>query len=258
MKYCITARQTKEYLQKADEILVEWRDHDAILDILEINPAATIILHITDGTLNDKDWEQINEYYIMTKKQFKVMLTNLVATNCIKYGIPFFFSNPVYTAWEANAAINLGVCAIYIAGELAHQLDYVSTLNVEIRVWPNKALAPFDYKPLYGSWFRPEDMDKLDMIDVCDFTRRRDNAEEQALFRIYAEQKAWPGELNMIVKDIQNDKIVNRMIPPEFQERRSNCHLRCQSGGYCHFCDTVTYLANPKVLRPVKEKLKND
>jgi hypothetical protein len=47
------------------------------------------------------------------------------------------------------------------------------------------------------------------------------------------------------------------MIPPEFQERRSNCHMRCQNGGHCHYCETITYLANPALLKPIKEKIEN-
>lgn len=239
--------------------MIEWRDHDAILDIMEINPNAIYILLISNlDELTDKDWEQVNQYYIMTQKKIKVCFLNTQNHfPCLKYNIPFFFYFPVFTGWEANSLINLGVCAIYLGGQLSHQLDFVSTLPVEVRVWPNVSMAHSGYKPLIGSWFRPEDLYQIEAIDVCDLTRKRDNREEQALYRIYAEQHAWPGELNMLVKDIQNDKIVNRMIPPEFQERRSNCGQRCQSGGHCHFCETITYLANPDLLRPVKEQLKN-
>lgn len=191
----------------------------------------------------------------MTRKKLKVMLSLLNYDYCKKNNIPFFFSSPVGTGWEANALIDLGVCAIYITGYLAHQLDFVNTLPVEIRVFPNQSMAPFGFKPLYGSWFRPEDINNLTMIDVCDLTRRRDMREEQALYRIYAEQKQWPGELYMLVKDIEDKEITNRMIPPEFQERRSNCGLKCQNGKSCHFCDTITYLAHPAFLRPVKENL---
>lgn len=192
----------------------------------------------------------------MTKKQFKVCLTNMNFDYCLKEKIPFFFSSAVSEPWVLNSMINLGVCAARITGELAHRLDYLNSLPIEIRVWANNSGAPFGFNPLIGGWFRPEDLEKLTAIDVCEFnvsTKR----EEQALYRIYAEQKEWPGELYMIVKDITNRDIVNRMIPPEFQEKRSNCGMRCQSGGHCHFCETTTYLANPKILKPIKEKIEN-
>lgn len=237
--------------------MVAWRDHEAIIDLMEINSKASFILYIADNNLTDKDWEQIKQYYIMTQKRFKVLLFKMNYDYCVKNDIPFFFDVAVNTGWEANALINLGVCSLYITGQLAHQLDFVDTLPVEIRVRANSSGAPFGYKALIGGWFRPEDLNDLTMIDVCEFAAR-DNREEQALYRIYAEQKAWPGELYMIVKDIPNEEIMNRMIPPEFQEKRSNCGMRCQSGGHCHFCETITYLANPKVLRPVKEQIEKN
>ena len=61
----------------------------------------------------------------------------------------------------------------------------------------------------------------------------------------------------MSFDDIQDKTIANRMLPPEFQERRSNCRMRCQNGGYCHYCETVAYLANPALLKPIKEKIEN-
>lgn len=74
-----------------------------------------------------------------------------------------------------------------------------------------------------GAWFRPEDLYKIEAIDVCEFFHK-DNRDEQALYRIYAENHEWPGELNLIIKDIEDKDILNRMLPPEFQEKRSNCH----------------------------------
>ena len=256
MKYCLSARQSKEYLEKADEILVEWRDNDAILDILEINPKASIVLRIPlDVNLTSEEWDRVAQYYIMTQKRFKVMLSTINVSECRKRNIPFFLNHPVYTGWEANALIFMGVSSIYIAGQLAHQLDFVKTLPVEIRILVNSATAPFGYKPLMGGWIRPEDIEKVsDAIDVCEFTYR-DRRDEQALYRVYAEKHEWAGELYMIIKDIEDKTIMNRMIPPEFQERRNNCGMRCQSGGHCHLCETITYLANPDILRPVKEQL---
>lgn len=254
LKFCLSARQNKEYLKKADELLVQWRDHEYIVDLMEINPEASYVLEIPDNSLTDKDWDTIQQYYIITKKRLKVSLVKLNFDKCIERNIPFFFSAAISEPWALNAVINMGVCAARITGELAHRLDYLNTLPIEIRVWANNSGAPFDYQPLVGGWFRPEDLYQLEAIDVCEFNSR-DNREEQALYRIYAEQHAWSGQLSMIIKDINNDAIINRMIPPEFQERRSNCGMRCQAGGHCHFCETITSLANPDLLKPLKEKL---
>ena len=237
--------------------MVQWRDHETIIDLIKINPNASYVLEIPDNNLEDKDWDLIKQYYIMTQKRLKVSLIKLNFAQCVQRDIPFFFASAIGEPWALNAVINMGVCAARITGELAHRLDYLDTLPIEIRVWANKSGAPFNFNPLVGGWFRPEDLYKLTAIDVCEFDPR-DNKEEQALFRIYAEQHKWPGQLNMLIKEIDNDDIINRVIPPEFQERRSNCGMRCQVGGHCHFCETITQMANLDLLKPLKDKLKND
>ena len=77
LKFCLSARQNKEYLKKADELLVQWRDHEYIVDLMEINPEASYVLEIPDNSLTDKDWDTIQQYYIMTKKRLKVSLVKL-------------------------------------------------------------------------------------------------------------------------------------------------------------------------------------
>ena len=243
-------------MKKADEIFVDWRDNEAIIDLMEINPEASYVLWIQDN-ITEEEWDKVYQYYIMTQKRFKVCLGNMIIEPCRKRGIPFYFEYPIQYGYEAEALIHgVGVCAIRIAGELAHNLDFVNTFPVEVRVCPYKAYAPWNYKPIIGGWFRPEDLEKIEAIDVCEIINI-DNRKGQALYRIYAENHEWPGELYMLVDDIQDKTIYNRMIPPEFQERRSNCRMRCQSGGHCHYCETLTYLANPNLLRPVKEKIDN-
>ena len=223
---------------------------------MEINPEASYVLWIQDS-ITEEEWDKVYQYYIMTQKRFKVCLSNMIIEPCRKRGIPFYFEYPIQYGYEAEALIHgVGVCAIRIAGELAHNLDFVNTLPVEVRVSPYKAYAPWNYKPIVGGWFRPEDLEKIEAIDVCEIINV-DNRKGQALYRIYAENHEWPGELYMLIDDIQDKTIYNRMIPPEFQERRSNCRMRCQSGGHCHYCETLTYLANPNLLRPVKEKIDN-
>ena len=206
--------------------------------------------------MKEEDWDKVQQFYIMTKKKMKVMLSKLNYDECLKRKIPFFFATAISEPWTLNALINIGICSARITGQLTHMLDYLDTLPIEIRVCANNSGAPFNYEPIIGGWFRPEDLEKLTMIDVCEF-ESRDNKHEQALYRIYAEQHRWPGELYMLIKDIDDKEITNRMIPPEFQERRSNCGMRCQSGGHCHFCETITSLANPNLLKPLKEKIKN-
>ncbi len=235
-----------------------WKYHTSIFDVLNVNSEATIVLTISSNdTLTKEDWDQIEQYDEITHGSVKVALINSNDyKECIKRDIPFFFINSISEPWMLNAVVNMGVCAARVTGELTHDLDYLKNLPIEIRVFANQPGAPFDYNPLIGGWFRPEDLYKLDAIDVCEFSTENIQ-QEQALYRIYAEQKEWPGRLDIIIKNLNNENIYNRMLPPDFQERRSNCSMRCQRGGYCRYCNTIVNLANPDLLRPIKEKLEN-
>ena len=45
MKYSLSSRQSPEYLKKANEIKVQWRDRRIIPDLLENYPTATVNLN---------------------------------------------------------------------------------------------------------------------------------------------------------------------------------------------------------------------
>lgn len=252
MKYSLSAKVSKEYFIKADEVRLSWKDKEHIIDAIDLNPTAEYVLEIND-IISDEDWKQVEQYYIMTKKKLKICLSKMNYDYCLQHKIPFFFAHSISEPWTAQALMNIGVCAIRITGELVHRLDLIQNWPVEIRIQPNRAGAPFNYKPEIGGWIRPEDLSNLDYaINICEFdveTRR----EEQALYRIYAEEHKWPGELYILIKDIKDQDVTNRMIPPEFQERRSTCGMRCQSGGHCRYCENVLKLANPNLLKQVKE-----
>ena len=51
MKYCLNSRQNKEYLDKADEIKVEYRDRDFIFELCEKYPDKTLILNINTNEI---------------------------------------------------------------------------------------------------------------------------------------------------------------------------------------------------------------
>lgn len=60
MKYCLSSRQTAEYLAKADEIKVEYRDRESIIDLSNKYPNKTIILDC--HLIEDIDWDKILIY----------------------------------------------------------------------------------------------------------------------------------------------------------------------------------------------------
>ena len=251
MRVALSGRQNREYMKKADEVVVEYRDHNFIYDLVEINPKAIITLYIPN--IDNIDWKKLEQYKVICKNGFRIMaiqVNDLLKAK--ELGFQFFSALSVYDGYQLNALIDLGVCAVRIAGQLAHQLNFLEEkTNIEIRAIVNNPNTFLNYRPLIGSWFRPEDIKNLPQIDVIEFDTR-DNRQEQALYRIYVERKEWPGRLSEIINDIQDDDIMNRMIPPEFTERRANCRMSCMNGGSCHYCERVADIAKIEFIREVK------
>lgn len=133
-------------------------------------------------------------------------------------------------------------------------MDYLKTINIEKRIIANATDSFLNYKPIIGSWFRPEDLINLPEIDVCEF-QTNNIYQEQALYRIYAEKKEWPGRLSEIIFDIKDQDIMNRMLPPEFTKQRLNCNQTCENGGSCHYCERVTNIAKIEYIKKVKDLL---
>jgi len=54
---------------------------------------------------------------------------------------------------------------------------------------------------------------------------------------VYAEQKNWPGNLNLLI-DFLGFDYENKFIYDEenFAIRRMNCNQKCLSGKTCHYC----------------------
>ena len=76
MKYCLSSRQTNEYLAKADEIKVKYRDRDIIYDFSRKYPTATIILELpVDGS--EPNWQEIDSFYRVTQGNLIICIANL-------------------------------------------------------------------------------------------------------------------------------------------------------------------------------------
>lgn len=257
MKYSLSSRQDSSYLKKADEIKVQWRDRRSIPDLAEKYPTATINLtrYYQDSQDNEIDWNEINNYRVLSKNQFVIGLTipeEITVAKEKEYD--FYYLSAVRTFEELRDLVNLGVCRVRLGAPLFFQMDKVKKFNISVYAVANHAHGDSIFQKedgVTGTWIRPEDVETYEpYVDVIEF-HSENKTQEQALFRIYAEQHAWSGELDMVVQDL-NYKCTNRMVPPSLAESRLNCAQRCQDSGRCQLCYRIFNLANPDLLRPYK------
>lgn len=255
MKFCLNSRQTAEYLKKADEIKFEYRDRKALPDFFEKYPEATFVL-IMNGA-EDIDQKELEEYNILSQGRltFCIGSDRETLSICQDIGAKFYYGFPITSFWELRSAIAAGVSYAILGAPLFFMMDRVKALDIPIRAIPN--VAHYNYIPttngICGTWIRPEDLDLYeDYISMVEF-EDCDQRKEQALFRIYAEQKTWPGEITDIISNL-NASGTNRIILPEFGQRRLNCGQRCQDTGACRICERSLRLANPELLRNYAEE----
>lgn len=255
MKFCLRNRQIGEYLQKADEIKMEYRDYKSIPDLFEKYPDKPIIVqipyHIT------ADWNELELYKRMKPDNLICCISSMEdAEICKDLGIKFYCGFPITTYHELRWWIARGVEYVRLGAPLFFDLPNVVRITGKTPIRAVANVAWYDSDPCddpkVGTWIRPEDVKLYEnYISVIEF-EDCDNKKEQALYRIYAEQKNWPGEIGMIISNY-NLPGLNRMIPPSFAEKRIRCGHKCQSKGTCHSCEYIIKLADYEFIKNYKE-----
>lgn len=253
MKYSVSSRQQPEYLQKCDEIKVMWNDRNIIFDLTEKYPGKTINLcrYLIHSNEDDIDWSEIKKFKTLARDNFVFGLTYInEIIECKAHDIEFYYLEPIRSFRELQGLKLFGAKWAFIDAPLFFQMDKVRAVGLPVRVTANisvrEAFPYVDGVP--GPWIRPEDVEAYEpYVDTIEFSRVNLD-QERALFRIYAEQKKWPGELGLIVQDI-NYLGTNRMIPPDLVEKRLNCGQKCMENGNCRLCWRILDLANPDLLR---------
>lgn len=255
MKFCLRNRQIGEYLQKADEIKMEYRDYKSVPDLFEKYPDKPIIVqipyHIT------ADWNKLELYKRMRPDNLICCVSSIEdADICRDLNIKYYYGFPIHTYHELRYWVERGVEYVRLGAPLFFDLPNVARVVGETPIRAIANVAWYKNDPcddaVVGPWIRPEDVDAYDnYISVIEF-EDCDNRKEQALYRIYAEQKNWPGEISMIITNF-NRLGLNRLIPKEFAEKRIKCGHRCQSKGSCHTCEYLIRLADYNLLKEYKE-----
>ena len=274
MKWCLSGRQSPEYIKKADELMVLWYQKGRIFDLIEMNPKARIILSLVNlkEELKDKDYDWIRQERTLCKNDLAVITANgTQVQKCIENNIPWIPMTPCNTFESLNYFRALGASDVYITGELCHCLDDVEEYydELKIRVCMNDCgmlLIPQSkyLNGICGPWFRPEDVEDLYQIDVGEFcTNILDEhtdilRQEQALYRIYAERHQWDGRLEEIIYNLPYEGVINGILDKSFQTRRSNCRMKCMINGRCSHCYTVARMAHEDMVESIRQLRDNE
>lgn len=256
MKFCLNSKLAAQYLKTADEIKIDWNNRKSIPDLYHEYPSKPYILH--HSIYEELDPEEIKKYKELTENNLILCVDSLNEAGIAKQlNIPFYFTLGVDT-WSQLRAINdLRAKAIYLDAPLFFDMDRVKKFapaNLQIRCIVN--ICYRDGLPrtdgVTGVWIRPEDLSLYDnYIDVIEFNSDKIRKEE-ALYRIYAEQHAWPGPLKNIIDNLQYPG-ENRMLTSDLTKMRMNCGQRCQENNQCHFCYRSLELANPELIKEYKD-----
>lgn len=256
MKYCISSRQTNEYLAKANEIKVEARDHQTIGDLSRKYPEADIILQWDENIIDIDTLKTCNSLaqgrLIVESPRLNPFIDAFFVDNNIRYYWAYEFVTP----YELTGVRDFyHVCYIKVGAPLFFQMDLVQSYGIPVRATANMAINGYipQKDGVNGVWIRPEDTEfyepTVQAIEFANVNREQ----EQALFRIYAEQKAWPGEISMIIQNVGID-CTNRMLPSDTLMTRLNCGQKCAANGSCRICYHLFSLADPEKLNYLKRE----
>ena len=202
MKYCLSARQPKSVLEKADEIKIELRDFKAIPDYIDNFSTKTLILEMENELPEKFSWQTI-EMYSKKHENFYCAVSNKnQITECKVRNIKFYYKYSVTSFYELDALKNLGASYVLIGVPLIFDLNNVARYEIPIRAIPNLAYEPYleHENGICGGWIRPEDTKAYEKyIDVFEFYAPKMLEKEETLYHVYAENGYWPSNLNLLI-----------------------------------------------------------
>lgn len=234
MNYCVSARQPALVLSKTNEIMVDYNDVNIMYDFIEKYPSKRFIVRIPKSQI--ADFNMLKGF--ASKVDLTICLEDLrIYKDCIEAGLPFYWAYGITTYDELNCIDALGACEFLVAGPLYFDLKEVAKREKKIRLVANLCYDNFipHSNGVNGTYVRPEDVSKYEQyVSTLEF-RTDSIKKEAALFDIYAIQKEWKGNLNLLLTNFKFD-VDNRGIPDEFADARMQCRQDCQRAGRCRFC----------------------
>lgn len=260
MKFCLSNHLMGDYLRKADEIKVNYKEFtlNTGLIIIENYPQATVIVDCHG--IDDIDWEAMEKADKLFQHKL-IMCVNTIQQldEARAHNLRRYLGWPISSFWELEGVSQYGVEYVKLDMELFFDMPSVKRAGIPIRVVPNVCYT--DGMPhntgIIGRWIRPEDLwtTYADYVDAVEF-EDCDMNKEQALFRIYAEQKEWRQPLKVLFTNMETDA-VGRLIIPEVAEARLRCQHRCVRDGSCQLCVRAFNLAVPDKIKTLRDLIDN-
>ncbi|MBO5908338.1 MAG: hypothetical protein J6Q67_00915, partial [Clostridia bacterium] len=252
MKYCLSVEQELSYASKAQELKLDYKDYKGLPEWIERYPEATFIVQIYPRYEDEIDWQRLSDYKVLAHDKLILCLGDIRHMQTAKqYGFKYYYGFPINNFYDLNALKELGVCYFRLEAPAFFEMDKVRKLGVPIRAVANVATLSdiSKSKTWCGTWIRPENVSDYEgYVDTIEF-EDCDLAKERALYRIYAEAAEWPGDLDMIITNLVERKVCNRLIYSEDLKARISCGQWCQSGGVCRLCMRIFMLANEEKVK---------
>ena len=148
-------------------------------------------------------------------------------------GIKWYWPYPITSYYELREVASLDPAFIQLGPPLSFDLENVKKIvgDIKLRMVCNCARPHYlpdrlEQPQFFGQWVRPEDVVSYDpYVDVFDFDCS-ELKKEETLLHIYKENQNWPGNLNLLIDNL-NYNVDNRGIPEEFGQARINCRQKC-------------------------------
>lgn len=256
MKFMVSCRQPLVFLKQVDEIRVNYVDIERLADFVtnEWTCKADVVVYIPKDQLIN--WTNINTYKDVLNIIIAVEDTSLIQ-EVKDLGYKVFWSYPAATYWELQGLLDLGVDQVLLDAPLYFDLPNVKRIcgNTEIRLVVNKCMNGYMRRKdgVCGTYVRPEDVEVYEpFVAHMEFDVDDSLQKEYTLYNIYAKNKNWPGDLNILLTYL-NKSVDNRgfeTIPNDendeksFAHRRLTCKQKCQSASACNFCYEMFNLIN--------------
>lgn len=254
MKYAVNYSNKIKNIDDFDEIIIQYNNQDKELPyFLDNHKDKMVILQIPIIEVEQfhflEQWKLLNAIY-QEHNNFIVCFGALGAfqeldektLECAhNLEMPFMTGLKITNFDQLHYALELGVCAVYLAEDICFDLLRAKRLcgrkGVQIRAFPNVAQGSVRSGPALKKFFiRPEDVEEYsNCIDVLEFWGPLDR--QSVLLRIYR-KGYWYGDLEPIILDL-NLSIDSRCLAPDFALFRKGCQRKCMRGEDCTICDKL-------------------